>query len=114
MIGFIGGSGIYEASLKRKDGTQEVRRYAFNVEAEEGDLTALAGPDLAERLEGVDYEYHQATMFRYAADELAGYNLSQPLLYLLVLLLVGEQLLAWSAGYHPSPRKLATGKGGVG
>ncbi len=106
-------SGVYEAALERKDGTQEFRRYAFNVEAEEGDLKTLAGPEIAERLEGVDYEYHQAAMFRYAADELAGYNLSQPLLYLLVLLLVGEQVLAWSAGYHPSPRKRALGKGGV-
>jgi hypothetical protein len=107
-------SGICEAALTRKDGTQEVRRYAVNVEAEEGDLGTLAGPELAQRLRGVDYEYHRAAMFEYSADQLAGYNLSRPLLYLLVLLLVGEQLLAWSAGYHPSPRERASGRGGAG
>jgi hypothetical protein len=53
-------------------------------------------------------------MFEYAVDQLAGYHLSRPLLYLLVLLLVGEQILAWSASYHPSPGKRASGKGGAG
>ena len=40
--------------------------------------------------------------------EQAGYNLGQSLLYLLVALLIGEQILAWSASYHPpgaAPRR---------
>ncbi|MFH1920933.1 MAG: BatA domain-containing protein [Planctomycetota bacterium] len=94
-------SGVYEATLTRKDGTQEVRRYALNVEAEEGDLETLGGRELAERLKGIEYAYEPAAEFEYAAEELAGYNMSEPLLYLLVLLLIGEQILAWSAGYHP-------------
>ena len=94
-------SGTYEAALARKDGTKEVRRYAFNVEAEEGDLKTLGGRELAERLQGIQYDYDQASLFEYAASELAGYNISEPLLYLLVLLLIGEQILAWSASYHP-------------
>jgi hypothetical protein len=103
---------VCEASLARKDGTREVRRYAFNVEAEEGDLARLAGPDLAERLEGVPYEYQQAASFEYAAEELAGFNLSEPLLFALVLFLIGEQVLAWSASYHPARRRPAA-KGGA-
>jgi hypothetical protein len=98
-------SGVYDALLKRKDGTQEVRRYALNVEAQDGDLKTLTGPQLAARLGGVAYEYEQAAMFEYAAEELAGYNFSMPLLYLLILLLVGEQILAWSASYHPRARQ---------
>ena len=105
-------SGICEAALARKDGAQEVRRYAFNVEAEEGDLKTLGGPELAERLAGVEYQYQQAAMFEYTAEELAGYNVSEPLLYLLVVLLVGEQVLAWSAGYHPPSRRRGA-KGGA-
>ena len=102
-------SGVCQAALARRDGTREVRRYAFNVEAEEGDLKRLGGAELAERLEGVQYAYQQAAMFEYAAEELAGYNLSEALLCLLVLLLVGEQILAWSASYHPPRRRPAKG-----
>ena len=107
-------SGIYEATLSRKDGTKEVRRFAFNVEAEEGDLDTVGGPHLAERLKGVDYQYEPAALFEYAGEELAGYNMSEPLLYLLVLLLIGEQILAWSASYHPRVRRERPAKGGVG
>ena len=108
-------SGIYTARLIRKGGAEEIRRLAFNVEAEEGDLSALGGPELASRLEGVVYDYEQAAMFEYAGDELAGYNLnlSEYLLYLLILILIGEQILAWSASYHPPSRRGARAKGGV-
>ena len=94
-------SGIYEARLTAADGTAETRSFAFNVEADEGNLKAMEGPRLAARLEGVPYEYEQAAVFQYAAHELAGYNLSEALLYFLILLLIGEQILAWSASYHP-------------
>jgi hypothetical protein len=94
-------SGVYQAVLKRKDGEEAVRRFALNVQAEEGDLKTVTGPELAVGLKGVQYEYAQAAMFQYAADERAGYNLAEPLLYLLILVLVGEQILAWSASYHP-------------
>lgn len=107
-------SGMYQARLARSDGNAEVRHYAFNVEAEEGDLEALAGPQLATRLEGVKYLYKQASAFQYSVSQLAGYNVSEWLLYLLVLLLIGEQILAWSASYHPSARpKAMPAKGGV-
>ncbi len=97
-------SGIYEARLTTTNGTSEVRRYAYNVEAEEGNLKALLGPQLAARLSGVKYEYRQAVAFQYTVSELAGYNMSEWLLYLLVLLLIGEQILAYSASYHPPAR----------
>lgn len=106
-------SGVYEARLLRVDGGAEVRAFAFNVAADEGDLKTLTGADLAPRLDGVRYEYAQASAFQYSADELAGYNLAEPLLYLLIVLLIGEQLLAASASYHPSSRSPAGSKGGV-
>jgi hypothetical protein len=107
-------SGVYETLLSRKDGTQEVRRFGFNVEAGEGDLKTLAGPQLAARLPGVAYEYEEAAMFEYAAEELAGYSLSVPLLFLLILLLIAEQILAWSASYHPPAREPWLAAGGAG
>ncbi|MHC4402844.1 MAG: BatA domain-containing protein [Planctomycetota bacterium] len=106
-------SGVYEAVLRRKDGTQEIRRFALNVDAAEGDLKTVSSSELAARLEGVDYEYYPATRFEYAGQEAAGYNLSEMLLYVLILLLVGEQILAWSASYHPHFTRSPARQGGA-
>ena len=108
-------SGIYQAELKRKDGSAEVRSYALNVDAEEGNLEAFSGAQLAARLEGVDYQYEQAAAFQYTMSELAGQNISEWLLYLLIVMLIGEQILAWSASYHqrpPLPAAPPAGHGG--
>jgi hypothetical protein len=68
-------------------------------------LSAVGGEQLAARLEGVKYHYQQASLPQFAASEASGYNLGEALLYALVLLLLGEQLLAWSASYHPAARE---------
>jgi hypothetical protein len=96
-------AGIYEAWPKTTKGEIDLRRWAFNVEPDEGDLTAVASADLLERLHPVKVDYHQAD--QYHQDEIAstGYNLSTLLLGSLVLLLIGEQVLAYSASYHPAP-----------
>lgn len=107
-------SGLYEALLTRTDGKEEIRRYAFNVEADEGNLKALSGEQLAARLEGVNYVYKQASMFQYTVGEGEGNNVWEWLLGFLILLLIGEQILAWSASYHPTARQGVTPvKGGV-
>lgn len=105
-------SGFYEARLTRTDGTAETRRYAMNVEPAEGNLDALDAQQLATRLEGVNYHFEQASAFESAAGESTGYNLSESLLFGLVLLLLGEQILAWSASYHTVPRRVSV-EGGV-
>jgi len=105
-------SGYYEARLLHTDGSGETRRWAVNVDAAEGDLTVLGAPQLAARLKGVKYRYDEAAAFQSAADDLAGYNLSEAVLYGLVLLLLAEQILAWSASYHP-PRRHALRQGGA-
>ncbi len=101
-------SGFYQARLTRTSGKIETRHFAVNVDAAEGDLRALAGPDLALRLQPeVKYEFAQAATFQSAIGDQAGYNLSEALLALLILLLIGEQVLAWSASYHPAPAVVA-------
>lgn len=95
-------SGIYELQLTTVDNQAEIRHLAFNVNAAEGDLSTVGAAELAERLKGVRYEYARADAFQPAARELAGSNLSQWILYLLVILLLGEQALALSASYHPA------------
>ncbi len=92
--------GIYRAELTCNDGGRSTRRFAFNVDPAEGDLRMLDGPQLAARLEGIPFRYERAEAFRWDAKEIAGGDLSGPLLALIVLLLLFEQWLAYTAGYH--------------
>jgi hypothetical protein len=95
-------AGMYEAVLKqKKGGKEETRHYAVNVDPAEGNLKTLWAPELAVRLKDAECEFHQAATFRYAGEERPGSNLSLTLLYVLIVLLVGEQLLAYWASYHP-------------
>ena len=105
--------GFYTLRLSRKDGTGENRLYAINVDPAEGDLRALGSDELASRLAGIPYDFERAPSFRYAARDLEGYNLGEALLYTLVVLLVLEQLLAWSASYHPTSRHRLAARGGA-
>ena len=93
-------SGTYELQLATRDNTPQSRRFAVNVDSDEGDLQLVGGEQLAARLKGVKYDYRQASEFTGANHELAGSNLTDGMLYLLVAMLVGEQLLAYSASYH--------------
>ncbi len=102
-------AGFYEARLLRADGGTESRRLAVNVEPAEGDLALLTGPELAARLEGIPYQYSPAAALRFRTDDLAGRDLSTAVLALLVVLLVGEQVLAYSSGYHLPARTSARG-----
>jgi hypothetical protein len=98
-------SGIYEARLTRLDGTELVERFALNVAPEEGDLKKLSSEAIAARLEGIRYEYHEAGDINYNPQQLAGFNLSESLLFLLVAILLAEQALAYACSYHPRARE---------
>jgi len=99
-------SGLYEAQLLTTAGRQERRVFGYNVDTAESDLSTFDGPQLAARLPGVDYSFHRAADLDFQKTDLAGFNLSDSLLYLLLGILIIEQLLAYSASYHP-PRSEA-------
>lgn len=94
-------AGIYRVELAHLDGSAETRHFAVNVDPSEGDLAHLGAAELASRLTDVKYRYLRAGGFEYDVGDAAGYDLSEAMLYGLVVLLIGEQLLAYSAGYHP-------------
>jgi hypothetical protein len=104
-------AGFYEAQLTRTTGKPELRHFAVNVEPGEGDTKALFGQDLASRLSPeVQYHFEQAASFQSNLDDQGGRNLSELLLYVLIILLILEQMLAWSAGYHPVSHPLDHGQ----
>ena len=95
--------GIYEAWPTTIKGDIDLRRWALNVDPAEGDLTTIPSADLLARLEPVQVNYHQADQYQQDEAIASGYNLSQMIMIALVALLLGEQLLAYSASYHPQP-----------
>jgi uncharacterized membrane protein len=95
--------GVYEAWPISTKGEIDLRRWAFNVDPEEGNLAGMESADLLARLEPVKVNYHLADQYEQEEIASTGYNLSNLLMALLVLLLVGEQLLAYSASYHVAP-----------
>jgi hypothetical protein len=102
-------AGFYQARLHRKDGADETRTMACNVDAAEGDLRLLDPPRLSAALEGIPVELARARQFHYTPEPQAGNQIGDALLFVLILLLVAEQVLAWSASYHPPGRTAAVG-----
>jgi hypothetical protein len=96
-------SGFYDAQLTKVDGSTETRRFAINVDPAEGNLRHIDGPQLAVRLSGINYEFHNAGDFAFNARQLAGFNLGASLLYALVIILLLEQVLAYFTSYHRKP-----------
>ncbi|HEY2759173.1 MAG TPA: hypothetical protein VGI75_00480, partial [Pirellulales bacterium] len=101
-------SGIYEVQLTGNDNSQENNAIAYNVDAAEGDLSRIGQEKLASELPDVNYELHRADELYFDAKDMQGFNLSEGLLYALVVLLIAEQLLAYSASYHPVRRQGAS------
>jgi hypothetical protein len=95
-------SGIYEAWLLRKDNKVETRRFAVNVQPQEGDVAVMESRGLVAALDPVEFELHDAADYQYAVTRKAGSNWTNVLLILLILLLLGEQAMAYSASYHPA------------
>jgi hypothetical protein len=97
-------AGSYAARWRRLDGTERERLFAVNVAADEGQIECLGRDRLDRALSGVAYKYDSAESLQPDTTAVAGVPLAKPLLYLLAAILVGEQLLAFSASYHPFSR----------
>jgi hypothetical protein len=100
-------SGFYAVELTAPDGHTDTRRFAYNVQSEEGNLKIVDGPQLESRLGGVKYHFHRAADAFFGSDDVERADLSRFVLYLLLALLIGEQMLAYSASYHPKSREVA-------
>jgi hypothetical protein len=96
-----GAAGIYQAQLTRIDGSPAVERFAYNVSGDEGDLRKIEPTQMAGRLSGLRYEFHRSGDITYNPQQLAGFNLSESLLYALLGVLLVESGLAYAASYHP-------------
>jgi hypothetical protein len=93
--------GIYEAWPTLLKGDVDLRRWALNVDAEEGNLARVTEDELLRKIEPLQASYHLAEQYQQGEAVASGYNLSLLVMGLLLALLIGEQALAYSASYHP-------------
>jgi len=99
-------SGIYQVQLTAADGSLRALQFAYNVTPEEGDLKRLDAEQLAGHLQTVRYEYHRSGDINYNPQQLAGFNLSESLLYALIAILLVESVLAYACSYHPRTKEV--------
>jgi hypothetical protein len=99
----VDASGIYEARLQPLQGEPERRDIAVNVPTGEGDLAITPSPELNRQLAGVDFQLHDAADMALDAQQLAGLEMSDALLGVLIIVLLVEQLIAYMASYHVTP-----------
>ncbi len=101
-LGSTDHQGIYEIWTAKKTGELDVERFALNVDPDEGNLERVAPAKLAEKLpKGVTF--HGVGEMKSELSGQSSSRTSEYFLYLLIVLLIGEQLLAYSASYHPAP-----------
>jgi len=96
-------SGIYEAHVQPLEGERERHAFAVNVPSGEGDLAIVPREELTRQLAGVDFQLHDATDMALDVQQIAGFQMSDALLVLLILMLLAEQLFAYLASYHAAP-----------
>jgi len=92
--------GIYEAWLFSPEGVPEVRRYALNVNTSESDLSVSKDSDLEQYLSDANPQLVRWDQFVEDPEDEAGASFGLLVFVLLILLLLGEQMLAYSASYH--------------
>ncbi|HTN77880.1 MAG TPA: hypothetical protein VL096_21630, partial [Pirellulaceae bacterium] len=98
-------AGIYEAVSTTIEGQALPARFAFNVEPREGELALADSTALLARLAPAKVSFTHFDDDLDTADDAAN-HFSLPLMALLIVVLIGEQLLSYSAGYHPQAAKV--------
>ncbi len=92
--------GIFEFWMNTTDGASLVRNTAHNVPAGEGNLARVSRTELEEKLSPIKITVQSADSLSAAAWSPEAASYSTLLFALLVLLLLAEQSLAYSASYH--------------
>lgn len=93
-------AGVYEWWGTSTQGDRVVRNMARNVSPLEGAFEKITNPDLNRELAGIPFSYKSVDAVG-ATTTLAGFaNRNMLLMVMLLMLLLFEQWLAWSASYH--------------
>ncbi|MEK6233273.1 MAG: hypothetical protein N2C14_01025, partial [Planctomycetales bacterium] len=97
-------SGVYELRLSKLEGGQELRKFAYNVQSEEGDLKTVGRRRLAVAMEDDVASVFSADALGESNVDQAKFKLVEYILYALILLMLLEQVFAYLLTYHPPAR----------
>jgi hypothetical protein len=100
-----GKAGIYSLHLAARDGRPEVRSFTYNVNPDEGNLALVGAEKLQARVTAPKTAIVKTGGLSAGAGDATRSSVSEFLLYALIFLLIGEQVLAYSASYHPPMAK---------
>lgn len=92
--------GVFETWMVNSQGIQLVQNEARNVAAGEGNLDRVSRTELKERMGSLPVEIQSASSVSGRGLSAEDTSQSTTVMALLVLLLMGEQVLAYSASYH--------------
>lgn len=92
-------SGVFESWMTTSEGNLLVHNSAHNVASEEGNLERISHQDLQRQLQGIDLRIRNSSAFSSGISSRES-SQSNLVMALLVTLLLGEQMLAYSASYH--------------
>jgi hypothetical protein len=81
-------------------GEPVIKNIARNTPTTEGELERVTPADLSRSLSGIKYTYRNAAGIGSSVSMSGATNRNMLLMSLLILLLLAEQWLAWSASYH--------------
>jgi hypothetical protein len=97
--------GVYRVQVFNQAQQPESRMFAYNVPVGESDLALATTANLRKRLGGaVGVSIQEPGQFTWLQGQEAGSEIRQGLLWGLLLLLLGEQLLAYRMSYHTGAR----------
>ncbi|MEQ8791191.1 MAG: BatA domain-containing protein [Pirellulaceae bacterium] len=93
--------GVYEAWAVTTQGSFDVRRFAVNVDPLEGEMAIVPELLLKQKLESVKPKVSSWKVIEETTSTREKGPWAQIFLAILVVLLLGEQLLAYAVSYHP-------------
>ncbi|MBI1349023.1 VWA domain-containing protein [bacterium] len=94
--------GIYQLQLLNQAQTAERKILAYNVPVAESELALATTANLRKRIgNAAGVQIQEPGQFQWLQGEEAGSEIRQWLLWVLLALLIGEQLLAYRMSYHP-------------
>ncbi|MBX3422635.1 MAG: BatA domain-containing protein [Pirellulaceae bacterium] len=98
--------GVIESWMTASDGSLRLHNQVRNVAPEEGDLERIGHQELARQFAGVNLKIRDSGALSSGLNSRET-SQSSLLLFLLVALLLAEQMLAYSASYHARPVRSA-------
>ena len=98
--------GIYKARWQTVAGVRQEWTAAVNINPTEGNLERLPVTELPESLSGVSFLYDRADNLKPTNENRGSSSLVQPILFILLIILLCEQLLSYSVSYHRAHKKI--------